>query len=108
VNLPSAAVLTGMRIWGFDESTSSLNGSLIERCTPNDRSGSFLTSVIADQTSTGNAGNFTEVIAIAANKMIDNDACTYTLRTRYLTPGDGIFCAGTTLRLQKTPLNYQI
>ena len=109
VNLPSAAVLTGIRIWGFDQSVSNdLTVSLIERCTPNNQAGSVITSVIAQRSSSGSAGNFTEVIAIGANNTIDNDACTYTLRTRYSSPGEtNFFCAGTSLRLQKVRLGYQ-
>ena len=106
LNLPSASVLTSMRIWGFDQSSSDLTVSLIERCTPNNQAGSVFTSVISERTSIGNAGNFSQVIPIASNNTIDNDACTYTLRTRYSTPGDGLFCAGSSLRLQKIRFSY--
>jgi len=109
VNLPSAAVLTGIRIWGFDQSVNNdLTVSLIERCTPNNQSGGVFSSVIAERSSSGSAGNFTEVLAIGANNTIDNDACTYTLRTRYSSPGEtNFFCAGSNLRLQKIRLGYQ-
>ena len=106
LNLPSASVLTSMRIWGFDQSSSDLTVSLIERCTPNNQAGNVFTSVISERTSIGNAGNFSQVIPIATNNTIDNDACTYTLRTRYSTPGDGLFCAGSSLRLQKIRFSY--
>ena len=44
LNLPTAAVLTSMRIWGFDQSaTNDLTVSLIERCTPNNQAGSVIT-----------------------------------------------------------------
>ncbi len=107
VNLPSAAVITSMRIWGYDQSVNDdLTISLIERCTPNNQSGSVFTSVISQRTSTGSAGNFSQVTAIASNNTIDNDACTYTLRTRYSTPGEANFCAGSILRLQKIRFSY--
>ena len=108
LNLPSAAVLTSMRIWGFDQSTTNdLTVSLIERCTPNNQAGGVITSVISERTSSGNAGNFSQVTAIASNNTIDNDACAYTLRTRYSTPGEPNFCAGSILRLQKIRFSYQ-
>ena len=108
LNLPTAAVLTSMRIWGFDQSaTNDLTVSLIERCTPNNQAGSVITSVISERTSTGSAGNFSQVTAIASNNTIDNDACSYTLRTRYSTPGEPNFCAGSLLRLQKIRFSYQ-
>lgn len=107
LNLPSASVVSAMRIWGFDQSASNnLTTSLIERCTPNNQSGSVITSVIAQLSSTTNAGNFFEAMSIASNNTIDNDACSYTLRTRYSTPGEANFCAGSTLRLQKIRLVY--
>ena len=107
VNLPSAAVLTSMRIWGLDQSVSNdLTVSLIERCTPNNQAGNVFTSVISERTSTGSAGNFSQVTAIGSNNTIDNDACTYTLRTRYSTPGEQNFCAGSSLRLQKIRFSY--
>lgn len=108
VNLPSAAVLTSMRIWGLDQSnTDDLTVSLIERCTPNNQAGSVFTSVISERTSSGSAGNFSLVTGIAANNTIDNDACSYTLRTRYSTPLGQDFCAGSLLRLQKIRFSYQ-
>lgn len=107
LNLPSASVVSAMRIWGFDQSASNdLTTSLIERCTPNNQSGSVITSVIAQLSSSANAGNFFEAMTIASNNTIDNDACSYTLRTRYSTPGETNFCAGNTLRLQKIRLVY--
>jgi hypothetical protein len=107
LNLPSASVITSMRIWGFDQSSSNdLTVSLIERCTPNNQAGGVITSVIAERTSTGNSGNFSQVTAIGANNTVDNDACSYTLRTRYSTPGEPNFCAGSTLRLQKIRFSY--
>ena len=107
VNLPSASVLTSMRIWGLDQSVANdLTVSLIERCTPNNQAGSVITSVISERTSSGSAGNFSQVTAIASNNTIDNDACTYTLRTRYSTPGETNFCAGSLLRLQKIRFSY--
>jgi|GEM_PF-1360586 len=106
LNLPSASALTSMRIWGFDVSSSDLTVSLIERCTPNNQAGGVITSVIVGLTSAGNAGNFSQIIPIVANNTIDNDACTYTLRTRFSTPGDGFVCAGTSLRLQKIRFSY--
>ena len=108
VNLPSAAVLTSMRIWGLDQSnTDDLTVSLIERCTPNNQAGSVFTSVITERTSSGSAGNFSLVTGIAVNNTIDNDACSYTLRTRYSTPLGQDFCAGSLLRLQKIRFSYQ-
>ncbi len=102
LNLQSDALITSMRIWGYDESDSNnMTVSLIERCTPNNTSGSVITSVIAEITPAANSGNFTQVTAIGANNSVDNDACSYTLRTRYSTPGNINFCAGNTLRLQK-------
>ncbi len=107
VNLPSGAVLSNMRIWGYDLSVSNdLTVSLIERCTPNTQSGGVFTSVVKDLTSSGNAGNFTQIGLIVSNNTIDNDACTYTLRTRYSTPGETNFCAGSNLRLQKIRFTY--
>jgi hypothetical protein len=107
LNLPSGAALTSMRIWGFDQSnTNDLTVSLIERCTPNQQAGSVITSVISERSSFGSAGNFTSVTPIVLNSSIDNDACSYTLRTRYSTPGDINFCAGSVLRLQKIRLSY--
>lgn len=107
LNLPSASVVSAMRIWGFDQSASNdLTTSLIERCTPNNQSGSVITSVIAQLSSSTSAGNFFEAMSIASNNTIDNDACSYTLRTRYSTPGEANFCAGSTLRLQKIRLVY--
>ena len=107
LNLPSGAVLTSMRIWGLDQSVNDdLTVSLIERCTPNNQAGGVFTSVISERTSNGSAGNFTQVTAIASNNTIDNDACTYTLRTRYSTPGEANFCAGSILRLQKIRFSY--
>ena len=108
VNLPSASVLTSMRIWGLDQSnTDDLTVSLIERCTPNNQAGGVFTSVITERTSSGSAGNFSLVTGIAANNTIDNDACSYTLRTRYSTPLGQDFCAGSLLRLQKIRFSYQ-
>ncbi len=107
VNLPSGAVLSNMRIWGYDASVSNdLTVSLIERCTPNSQSGGVFTSVIKELSSSGNAGNFTEIGLTVSNNSIDNDACTYTLRTRYSTPGETNFCAGSNLRLQKIRFSY--
>lgn len=107
LNLPSGATLTSMRIWGFDQSISSdLTVSLIERCTPNQQAGSVFTSLISERTSSGSAGNFVSVIPIALNNTITNDSCSYTIRTRYSTPGDENFCAGSVLRLQKIRLSY--
>lgn len=105
LNLQSDALITSIRIWGYDESDSNnMTVSLIERCTPNNTSGSVITSVIAEITPPANSGNFTQVTAIGANNTVDNDACSYTLRTRYSTPGNINFCAGNTLRLQKVRL----
>jgi hypothetical protein len=107
LNLPSGALLTSMRIWGFDQSnTNDLTVSLIERCTPNQQAGSVFTSVISERSSSGSAGNFTSVIPIELNNSIDNDTCSYTLRTRYSTPGNINLCAGSVLRLQKIRLTY--
>jgi hypothetical protein len=105
LNLPSDAVIISMRIWGLDQSASNLTTSLIERCTPNSQAGSVFTSVIAEISSSASPGNFSEFIAIGANNTVDNDTCSYTLRTRYSTPGDTNFCAGANLRLQKIRLS---
>ena len=107
MQLPHGNLVTSMRIWGLDASASNLTVSLIERCTPNNTSGSVFTSIIASLTSTGNSGNFSLVTAIGANNSIDNDACSYTLRTRYSTPGDPNICAGSPLRLQKIRMGYE-
>lgn len=107
LNLPSGAVLSSMRIWGFDDNASNnLTTSLIERCTPNNQAGNVITTVISERTSTGIGGNFSQVIPVATNNTIDNDACSYTLRTRYSTPGETNPCAGSNLRLQKVRLTY--
>jgi hypothetical protein len=107
LNLPSAALITSIRIWGLDQNVSNnLTTSLIERCTPNNQAGSVITSVIAELSSSASSGNFTAVTAIGANNTVDNDACSYTLRTRYSTPGETNFCAGSSLRLQKIRLSY--
>lgn len=107
LQLPHGNLVTSMRIWGLDASANNLTVSLIERCTPNNTSGSVFTSVISEITSTGNSGNFSLVTAIGANNTIDNDACSYTLRTRYSTPGDASICAGSPLRLQKIRMGYE-
>ncbi|MDZ4812069.1 MAG: hypothetical protein SGI99_05555 [Pseudomonadota bacterium] len=105
--LPHGTTVTSMRIWGFDtNATNNMTVSLIERCTPNNVAGSVFTSVIAEITASANSGNFSQVTAIGANNSIDTDACSYTLRTRYSTPGEINFCAGNTLRLQKIRMGF--
>jgi len=108
LQLDDDTTVTSMRIWGFDTSdTNNLTVSLIERCTPNNVAGGVITSVIAELTSSGSAGNFSQVTAIGSNNSIDTDACSYTLRTRYSTPGNVNFCAGSVLRLQKIRMGYE-
>lgn len=105
--LPHGTTVTSMRIWGFDtNATNNMTVSLIERCTPNNVAGGVFTSVIAEITPPGNSGNFSQATAIGANNSIDTDACSYTLRTRYSTPGEINFCAGNTLRLQKIRMGF--
>ncbi len=105
--LPHGTAVTSMRIWGFDtNAANNMTVSLIERCTPNNVAGSVITSVIAEITAPANSGNFSQVTAIGANNSIDTDACSYTLRTRYSTPGEINFCAGSTLRLQKIRMGF--
>jgi hypothetical protein len=107
LQLPDDSTVTSMRVWGFDTSAAeNMTVSLIERCTPNNVAGGVITSVIAEITPSQSSGNFSQVTAIGANNSIDTDACSYTLRTRYSTPGSQNFCAGSTLRLQKIRLGY--
>jgi hypothetical protein len=109
LNLPSGVEISVMRTWGFDQSASDdLTVSLIERCTPSNSAGGVVTSVISSLSSSGSQGNFSNSAAIGANNIIANDTCSYTLRTRYSTPGEASPCAGSNLRLQKVRLLYSV
>ena len=108
VQLPDDAVMGAMRIWGFNTTANQgLSTTLIARCTPNNVAGDVFTSVIASITQSGNVGNFSQVTAIGINNVIDNDACSYTIRTRFSAENSGIACGGSGLRLQKIRIDFE-
>ncbi|MEO8671620.1 MAG: hypothetical protein ABI411_09930 [Tahibacter sp.] len=105
-DLPKNATVQAMRIWGLDADTNDdLTVSLIRRCFPTETSGGVITTVISELTSSGSSGNFSEAV-ILPTTTIDNNSCSYTLRTRFSTPGSGIACADSNLRLQKVRLQW--
>jgi len=101
--------ITSMRVWAFDNTASSeLTVSLIERCTPNVAPGNVITSVVAAITPALSNGNVSQITAIGANNVIDNDICTYTVRTRFGAVGNDPPCGGSGLRLQKVRFGYEL
>lgn len=107
VDLPHGATVQLMRVWGHDVDTNDdLTVSLIRRCFPTETDGNPITTVIAELTPQITAGNFSLSASIPGGLLVDNNSCSYTVRTRFSTPGSPEFCAGSNLRLQK--VRFQI
>ena len=107
VDLPDDARVQVLRVWGYDtDANDDLTVSLIRRCLPTETSGSVLTTVLAELTPEQTGGNFTTSTTLNPAAPIDNRSCSYTLRTRFSTPGTPTPCAGANLRLQKVRLQF--
>ena len=80
--------------------------SLIERCLPAAGAGNVATTVLAEITPATSAGDFSQSSGFPADTKIDTQRCSYSLRTRFSSPGNGTFCVGTTLRMQKARIQW--
>jgi len=85
LDLPDGATFNFVRIWGRDSNaTEDMTFFLFERCLPGFSSGSITQTTLASIDSNTSAGNFSAIINISNDSItIDNNACTYTLRTRF-------------------------
>lgn len=107
VHLPDGAVLSSMRVFGFDSlANDDMTIGLIRRCTPADAAGAVTTTVLAQITAQTSAGNFSQFQSINANGTIDNQSCSYGIRVRFSSPSGANLCAGPQLRLQKVRLSW--
>jgi hypothetical protein len=105
LDLPDETQVQILRVYGYDtDADDDLTVSLIRRCLPTETSGSVLTTVLAELTPAQTGGNFTTSTSINPAVPIDTRSCSYTLRTRFSTPGSPNLCAGSNLRLQKVRL----
>lgn len=85
LHVPHNARITFFRMWGFDGSADHDLGSfLFESCLPNLSAGAPVNTVLAQLTSSGSPGSFTETTSLAAPQPVtDTRNCTYWARARF-------------------------
>lgn len=107
VQLPDNAQISSVRVFGFDAlANDDMTISLVRRCTPPNAAGAVVTTVLSEITPVTSAGNFSQFQSINANGVVDNQSCSYVVRTRFSSPAGANLCAGTQLRLQKVRLSW--
>lgn len=85
LHVPHNARITFFRMWGFDGSADHDLGSfLFESCLPDLSAGSPVNTILAQLSSTGTPGNFTETISLPTPQPVtDTRNCTYWARARF-------------------------
>ena len=84
-----------VRIWGYDSNgAEDMSFFLFERCLPAFSAGPIDTTTLGTVDSNTSGGDFSALITVPAGTFVDNEGCTYTLRTRFDTSDN-------TLRLYK-------
>lgn len=95
LELPNNNEFDFVRIWGYDSNAAEdMSFFLFERCLPAFAAGSIDTTTLGSVVSNTSGGDFSALINVPDGTFVDNESCTYTLRTRFDTSDN-------TLRLYK-------
>lgn len=81
VHMPSGSSFKGVRWWGYDNNAADLQFYVIRTCLPVSGGGLPGSLVLATATSSGTPGDDSAFINIPGVETVDNQACTYWIRT---------------------------